>query len=305
MISFRYHIVSIVAVFLALALGIVIGTTALNGPITKHLRNQVDNLKSQQTSLATQGKALQGQVDDAGKFATTYGARLVADTLTKQSVVLVSLPGADGLVAGVRKQLTNAGATVTGRLAIERPYLEAGNGSGIVSLATGSARPIGWTAPQTSDPGQLGGSLLSYVLLGKGQKSDLSQVLGALSELHMVAADSTITSAPDVVVVASGRQSTYAGNAELALVGALAKDGAHVVVAGDPESATTDGSKSGLLSMVRDAAAIRSGTSTVDNADSAFGKVSAVLALANAVKGQNGQYGTQNGADALFPTPAN
>ena len=37
MISFRYHIVSIVAVFLALALGIVVGTPALNGPITKDL----------------------------------------------------------------------------------------------------------------------------------------------------------------------------------------------------------------------------------------------------------------------------
>ena len=41
-ISFRYHLVSIVAVFLALALGIVVGTTALNGPITKDLRNQVE-----------------------------------------------------------------------------------------------------------------------------------------------------------------------------------------------------------------------------------------------------------------------
>ena len=37
MISFRYHLVSIIAVFLALALGIVVGTTALNGPITKDL----------------------------------------------------------------------------------------------------------------------------------------------------------------------------------------------------------------------------------------------------------------------------
>ena len=31
MIDFRYHIVSIIAVFLALAVGIVVGTTALNG----------------------------------------------------------------------------------------------------------------------------------------------------------------------------------------------------------------------------------------------------------------------------------
>ena len=33
MIDFRYHIVSLVAVFLALAVGLVLGTTALNQPI--------------------------------------------------------------------------------------------------------------------------------------------------------------------------------------------------------------------------------------------------------------------------------
>ena len=42
MISFRYHLVSIVGVFLALAVGIVVGTTALNGPITKDLRHKLD-----------------------------------------------------------------------------------------------------------------------------------------------------------------------------------------------------------------------------------------------------------------------
>jgi hypothetical protein len=44
--------------------------------------------------------------------------------------------------------------------------------------------------------------------------------------------------------------------------------------------------------------------STVDNADSAFGQVSTALALASSAKGQQGQYGTGDGADALFPTPA-
>ena len=41
MIDFRYHLVSLIAVFLAVALGIVIGTTALNGPILDDLESQV------------------------------------------------------------------------------------------------------------------------------------------------------------------------------------------------------------------------------------------------------------------------
>ncbi|MCW2530376.1 MAG: Copper transport outer membrane protein MctB, partial [Pseudonocardiales bacterium] len=37
MISFRYHLVSIIAVFLACALGVVVGTTGLNGAILSDL----------------------------------------------------------------------------------------------------------------------------------------------------------------------------------------------------------------------------------------------------------------------------
>ncbi len=94
MISFRYHIVSLVAVFLALAVGIVVGTTALNGPITTDLRNQVNGLKSDRSQLADQVKALQGQVDDAGQFAATFGSQLVAGTLADTKVLMVALPGA-------------------------------------------------------------------------------------------------------------------------------------------------------------------------------------------------------------------
>ena len=80
MISFRYHLVSLVAVFLALALGIVVGTTALNGPITTDLRKQVNTLRSDRTTLANQVKALQARVDDSEQFAATYGSQLVAGT---------------------------------------------------------------------------------------------------------------------------------------------------------------------------------------------------------------------------------
>jgi hypothetical protein len=43
---------------------------------------------------------------------------------------------------------------------------------------------------------------------------------------------------------------------------------------------------------------------TVDNANDSFGQVSAVLALAGASKGLVGHYGTEKGANALFPAPA-
>jgi hypothetical protein len=303
-ISFRYHLVSLVAVFLALALGIVVGTTALNGPITKDLRNQVNDLKDQRDGLTAQVKQLQGQVDDAGQFASTYGSQLVANTLADKNVLEVILPGASGDMAdGLASQISAAGGKVSGRLSITKSYLDPSGGTGIVELATGPSHPVGWTAPETSNADELGGSLLAYVLLGHGQPTDLTQVLGGFAGLHMVSSNGgDITPSTTVVVLAHGglRQRDYAGSAEEALVAALAAQGGHVVVAGDSTSANQDG----LIAEVRASKSDRAAVSTVDNANSPFGQVSTVLALASANQGQVGHYGTDQSADALFPAPA-
>ena len=301
MISFRYHLVSIIAVFLALALGIVVGATALNGPITKDLRQQVNDAKKQRDTLAAQNKLLGTQVDDANQFASTYGARLVSGTLTGNDILEIVLPGTPStMVDGITSQLTAAGGKVTGQVSITDAYLDPSRGTGITSLATGPVRPLAWTAPQTSDSGRLGGSLLAFVLLGKGQSTDLQQVLGGFSELHMISlGGNDVTPAKNVVVIGHGVPSgSYATSVELSLVGALA-DGGHVVVAGDAGSATGGG----VIAAARGSQGVRAALSSVDNADTAFGQVSTALALAAAAKGEEGHYGTGQGADALYPAP--
>jgi hypothetical protein len=302
-ISFRYHLVSIVAVFLALALGIVVGTTALNGPITKDLRRQVNDAKKQRDTLAAQVKTLQGQVDDAGQFAATYGDQLVAGSLKDQNIVAVTLPGATSdMQDGIAREVNAAGGHISGRVTLTKTYLDPSHGSAIVSLVT-TAHPIGWTAPETNDSAALGGSLLSYVLTGRGSQTDLTQVLAQFSELHMVETDGQpITPSKTVVVIGHGTldPKEYASQAELGLVSALSKAGAHVVVAGDEGSATAGG----LVAAVRASNTANAAVSTIDNADNPSGQVASVLALAGAAKGQVGHYGTAKGADALYPAPS-
>lgn len=301
MISFRYHIVSLVAVFLALAVGIVVGTTALNGPVTSDLRNQVDDLKSERGQLADQVQTLQGRVDDAEQFASTFGAQLVAGTLSDTDVLIVALPGAaTGMLDGVHTQLTNAGAKITGQLELAPSFTDPAQGNSINSLATGSGHPIGLTLPETSDPGQLGGALLAYVLLGLGESTDLKSVLSGFSGLHMITSDPQgIEPAKTVVIVGSGSKpkGSYAGQSELDLVSAFAKKGGHVVVAGDTGSADSNG----IVGLVRDGAASAT-VSTVDDVDTSIGQVSTALAVVGADNTQVGHYGTAKGADALFPT---
>ncbi len=303
MISFRYHIVSLVGVFLALAVGIVVGTTALNGPVTHDLRLQVNDLKTDRAHLADQVKSLQGQVDTAGQFASSFGSRLVAGTLKAKQVLVVALPGAStGEQDGVATELAAAGATITGRLSLAASFTDPSQGSSITALATGPAHPLGLTLPQTNDPGKLGGALLAYVLVGKGETSDLKTVLRGFSSLHMITSDPQgIEPARSVVVVGSGSQpkNSYAGQSELDLVTALVKAGGRVVVAGDRGSAQANG----IIALIR-SGADKSNVSTIDNADTGFGQVSTALAMSGAENAQVGHYGTEKGAQALFPTPA-
>jgi hypothetical protein len=300
-ISFRYHIVSIIAVFLALALGIVVGTTALNGPITTDLRKQVNTLKNDRSSLAGQVKTLQQQVSDAGQFATSFGSQIVAGTLTKQDVLMIGLPGAVGSVEdGIAKEIDAAGGRVSGQVRLSSAYVDQRRGSDIVSLATNN-HPTCASLPEVSDPGQLGGTLLAYVLLGKCLPTDLTQVISGFSELHMISVGGSVTPSTTVVVVGTGSLApgSYAAQTELSLVSALQQLGGHVVVAGDPASAV----QAGVVASVRTAAADKNTVSTIDNSDSAIGQVSTVLALAGVIKSSVGHYGTGKGADAMFPIP--
>lgn len=302
MISFRYHLVSLIGVFLALALGIVVGTTALNGPITTDLRKQVNTLKGDRSTLAAQVKTLQGQVGDAEQFASIYGAQLVSGVLTGQNVVLIGLPGAGSSVQdSIARQIASAGGTVSGRVQLTNDYIDQRRSNDITSLATGAIHPIGLTLPETSDAGQLGGALLAFVLLGKGQATDLSQVLSGFAELRMVSVSGTIRPSRTVVIVGTGAlpDGNYGAQAELSLVSAMQNAGGHVLVAGDSASDT----HGGIVAEVRGPSGPKATVSTVDNADTAMGQVTSMLALADVTKSVVGHYGTGSGADALFPNP--
>jgi hypothetical protein len=114
--------------------------------------------------------------------------------------------------------------------------------------------------------------------------------------------DNSITATKNVVVVGTGALAPgdYGSSMELAFVTALQQAGAHVVIAGNTASA----SQAGLVASVRTSNDDKSAVATVDNADTAIGQVSTVLALVNALNANTGHYGTAKGADSLFPNPS-
>ena len=94
MIDFKYHLVSIIAVFLALAVGIVLGTAALNGPIQTNLNNNLSRVTSEKRGLESDVSELRAQLGAADAFAQAVGPRLVRGTLDDERVLLVTTPQA-------------------------------------------------------------------------------------------------------------------------------------------------------------------------------------------------------------------
>ena len=123
MIDFRYHLVSIVAVFLALAIGIVIGASALKPDVVKFFDNA--STREQRTISTQQAniRNLENQLASNQAFAQAAAPRLLSGLLAGQQVALVTAPGADATtVNGVTAALKLAGAEITTQAALQPSF---------------------------------------------------------------------------------------------------------------------------------------------------------------------------------------
>ncbi|MFL6162679.1 MAG: copper transporter [Jatrophihabitantaceae bacterium] len=301
MISFRYHLVSLIGIFLALALGVVIGTSALNGAVLGDLRRQVSDLKQANAAAAAQNRGMQAQAGNSDQLVQAFGGKIAANALAKKSVVLIGAPGSSkGLRQAIASQISAAGGTVSGQIQLAKAFTDPRRASDIQSLATSGAHPLGLRLPTTDNPGLLAGALLGYVLLGHGQSTDLTQVLTGFSTLNMLKVDgSAMAPGAAVVLVAPGSlpKGDEGGAMLLALATELGTLGGPTVIAGDAASAT----RGGLVGLVRGDEAAQKAVSTVDDAGTALGQLTVALAVADSISGHKADYGSAAGAEALVP----
>ncbi len=123
MIDFRYHIVSLISVFLALAVGIVLGAGPLRDYIADSLSGQVDQLRAETQDLREQLGSNQAALENANEFIAEASTSLIAGVLPSYTVSLVTLPGVESeTVNAVGDTLTDVEMTPEFTDPAKRPF---------------------------------------------------------------------------------------------------------------------------------------------------------------------------------------
>lgn len=308
MISLRYHILSIAAVFLALAIGVVLGSTALSGRLLSGLANDKTSLGKQVTDLQTERNALNARLDDADRFGTSVGPLAVKGQLDQRTVALVTTADASPADRdAVSALLKSAGATVTGELHLTENFTDPSKTDQLRAIVP-RVVPAGVQLPTASDAGTLAGGLLGPILLLNPQnnqpqvkRDESTAALTALSQGGFIRAGQDLRPAQLAVVITGGPAAGDGAGDKAATVARFAtqvrRSGVGAVLAG--RSGSADGT--GPIGVVRADTAATSILSTVDDVDAAAGRVVTVLALHEQLNGHAGRYGTAGNAQAPAP----
>src|SRR5690242_18158408 len=117
MISLRTHAISLAAVFLALAIGVMLGSGLLSNTLLSGLRDDKHELQNQINTLTDDKNALNQKLSAAGEFDAQMSPRMVRDALVGKSVVVFRTPDAVGDdVDAASKLIAAAGGSVTGTI---------------------------------------------------------------------------------------------------------------------------------------------------------------------------------------------
>ncbi len=307
MIDFRYHVISIVAIFLALATGIALGAGPLGKEFDQQLANQAQQDRQDKQDLRDQLDQADKVVQFEGDFAQTVAPQITGDRLAGHTVAVFVLPGADDeTVDSVSSRIEAAGGTIASTITVQDGLMdptERQTAEGIASRVLDGVD--GLPEIQGAASYQLVGYSLArgYLATNEGgtpMDAAAQAIDAAYSEANYLTHDGDIGRRANLAVVITGPPSEEpeVGQGELlaTLVKAMDSLSGGVVVAG-PLAAADD---NGYVAAIRDSDAADS-VSTVDVADRPSGQLVTVLALVQQGEGAVGQYGAADSADAVLP----
>jgi hypothetical protein len=288
MIDLRYHIVSIIAVFLALGLGVLIGSTIVSDDVMvvqqqkliDGLEEKFEALRVQETNLQTDNSKKEQMISNYENFSQAVLGPLVKDRLKGTQVAIIVTGGQD-IPAGLLNTLSTAGATVSSQTVVlnninlKDPQLrqkviqfyglEPNSSAAIVQQKV--AQGIALLVSDQADENQL-----QFL-----QQSNLLKMSGINSE-----------EVNNVILVGGSdkKEASFEETLDGNIISSLIKDGKNVI--------GVEGSKVKISYMK---SYQKYNITTIDDIDLSPGQISLVLAI----KGEPGDYGIKSTASKFMP----
>jgi hypothetical protein len=324
-IDFRYHLVSIVAVFLALAIGIVLGSTELQGTTYNVLNRTTAKLQGEYEQTRGQLATAQAQAAEGEAYAQAVQPAVLRNLLAGQRLLIVTEPGASSAaVAGISAAAVDAGATVTGQIVLQPMFFDtsATTQDSLNQTTLDLDQSVSVTLTGTGSYQQQAAQLIASEILAKSAGSaqpsasastssspgsDAQSVLAAYAQAGFLTTIGQPANQASLVVVVTPQTVPADGSADqldqvlVPLVSELAAKSSATVVAG-----TQAGSGAGSPIAVLRSNNAANQVSTVDDADLVSGQTVVVQALAVLLGGgKAASYGfAASGATAVAPSPA-
>lgn len=278
MFDFRYHALSLAAVFLALGIGIVLGVTIGDSLVSETEEGLRSNLRGDLVSARDQVEELRGELGQRDEVIERSYPLLVADRLERRRVAIVvfgSLP--DDVAGPMRDAIRDAGGEVDSTSVIASPPDERALGDAV----GGRFERLGSDEDLLRD---LGERIGRSIVLGGRVANTLERQLDEEFQGDYDGADAVV-----VYREPADDQSDTAVALQQSLIDGLVTR-RNVPVVG-VERSDSDPSQ---IRFFRD-----NGLSTVDNLDEAAGRIALVFAL----DGERGSFGFKDSAEDPLPEP--
>jgi hypothetical protein len=316
-ISLRYHIVSLVAVFLALALGIVVGSTVLQEGTVSVLRATSERVRQESEKNSRENVALQQEQARLESFGAAVLPELTQGRLKGRPVVLVDTDKVDsGLRDTVRKALEDAGAEIDGQITLSDQHLALANDADRTAIAQLLGADAGAAdVLRTTLAKRLADRLVTSSAIPQEDGQRPSDLLTGLQDAKFLAdlkLSKPITAGTDPFP-RQGSSFVLLGPSPAAAPTAVAPDAFLVPLADEVSSRAGGGAVAGVeaaavpnpnswVIALRNARQVSRRVSGIDSVDTVYGQLSLVEALQTSLQqGPAGQYGIKDGAKALFP----
>lgn len=303
MIDFRYHLVSLISVFLALAVGIVLGAGPLQNSLGDALHNQVESLREDRNATHAQLETASAALNDRDAYITAAAEGFLPGMLSGRSAAVVALPDAqDEDVELVISQIETAGGKTAGRVTLTSVWTDPSRESFRSAYSGQFAGHLGQPASKDSN-GILGEGLTKAMTMEDSAAVALRDLLTA-SDTPLMKVDSQLTTKADAVVVVGPRSAQAdaagatptpgadaTGKAWAAALTGVAAGGPAVIVGGADDELD-------IIAVMRED---KAKATTIDSVGQASAAVSVPLAIAAVLGGAQGSYGFDDGADAVMP----